>query len=649
MIAFRKFANGRVISLILLGAILLFQPQTVTAQADLNSAIQAVVRIRGCNVAGCNVGLGSGTLIHPSGVILTAYHVTLTDPTNPLSNRHNDFVIELTEDARHIPDVRYRAQFVAANIEADLALLRIYQDEVTGQSITPATNLALPFLPLADVDTITLGETLYILGYPRAGGATINYTDESLSGFDNNGTLLKIQKALSEGNSGGPALIVRNGHYEIAGVVVRRRGDVGAISLMRTVEQLHGLVWQPNALRVWANDVDLKIESTNSGLVLSIDATLHMLDFVDREGYLLLYGFTENRRPLPLIADDTTKGVIQQVVFGEPFTGTTLVETRHHNLQVSLNGLEVPPEKIQWQLLLWDESNQHLLWEGQQWLRAQPAAATPTLSATPTETPTAPETATSTKAPSPTPTATELPTTMPTPTVQPTATAEATVTPTPTLADTTTPTVVPTNTTPPTVTPTITTQATATPKPTATTAPEPAAEPVANRNANLRAGPGTTYQIVGTVQQGQVLSLVGRNQANDWYQLEDQSWIALFLVDNAPPPATLKIVSAPPSPTPLPASAPSPMAETTTDDPFPADKGCMLLQNQLGPELTFTFTSADGSFNEDIRVGNDADVPYCLSPGKYSVTVDAPPPWADINEEFTIAAGDRFFFPIRPQ
>ena len=88
-------------------------------QVNLADAIKAVVRIRGCNVGGCNVGLGSGVVIHSSGVILTANHVTLTDPRNPLSPRLEDFVIEITENARQAPQARYRARLLAAKPEAD--------------------------------------------------------------------------------------------------------------------------------------------------------------------------------------------------------------------------------------------------------------------------------------------------------------------------------------------------------------------------------------------------------------------------------------------------------------------------------------------------------------------------------------------------
>ena len=57
--------------------------------------------------------------------------------------------------------------------------------------------------------TIGLGEQLYVLGYPLAGGKAINYTPAALGGFDENGALLKANVSLNEGYSGGPTLIAR--------------------------------------------------------------------------------------------------------------------------------------------------------------------------------------------------------------------------------------------------------------------------------------------------------------------------------------------------------------------------------------------------------------------------------------------------------
>jgi uncharacterized protein YgiM (DUF1202 family) len=65
-------------------------------------------------------------------------------------------------------------------------------------------------------------------------------------------------------------------------------------------------------------------------------------------------------------------------------------------------------------------------------------------------------------------------------------------------------------------------------------APATGSNATANRVANLRQGPGTEYAILGTAQVGQSLTLTGRNDAGDWYQLDTGAWIAAFLVNNAP-------------------------------------------------------------------------------------------------------------------
>lgn len=65
-------------------------------------------------------------------------------------------------------------------------------------------------------------------------------------------------------------------------------------------------------------------------------------------------------------------------------------------------------------------------------------------------------------------------------------------------------------------------------------APDQACSATVNSNANLRAGPGTGYDIAGTAAAGSLLSVIGQNTAGDWYQLWDdgsQPWIASFLVD----------------------------------------------------------------------------------------------------------------------
>ncbi len=61
------------------------------------------------------------------------------------------------------------------------------------------------------------------------------------------------------------------------------------------------------------------------------------------------------------------------------------------------------------------------------------------------------------------------------------------------------------------------------------------------RSANLRAGPATTYPVVGGATAGQEIEIVATNAAATWLQLENGRWIAAFLVDltgdNVPAPA----------------------------------------------------------------------------------------------------------------
>ncbi|HXF63382.1 MAG TPA: SH3 domain-containing protein [Caldilineaceae bacterium] len=86
-------------------------------------------------------------------------------------------------------------------------------------------------------------------------------------------------------------------------------------------------------------------------------------------------------------------------------------------------------------------------------------------------------------------------------------------------------------------------------RPTTTPMPAQAACPQANRNANLRAGPGTNYSVVGGLQDGECVTIIGRNQAGDWYLLSSGAWVAAFLIDGAPAASTIPVVTVP-TPTP---------------------------------------------------------------------------------------------------
>ncbi|MCB9140332.1 MAG: hypothetical protein H6642_18510 [Caldilineaceae bacterium] len=73
------------------------------------------------------------------------------------------------------------------------------------------------------------------------------------------------------------------------------------------------------------------------------------------------------------------------------------------------------------------------------------------------------------------------------------------------------------------------------------------------------------------------------------------------------------------------------------------------MENFISIELNVTLTAKNWNWNDNFKVAPMGKEVYCLAPGRYTWTVDAPPPWNEINGEFLIEAGDRFIWPIQAQ
>lgn len=149
--------------------------------------------------------------------------------------------------------------------------------------------------------------------------------------------------------------------------------------------------------------------------------------------------------------------------------------------------------------------------------------------------------------------------------VETTTETETETTAAPTSETTTEETTIATETTPETSEPTETTEPTGTAAPTkvpGTPTPTPSIEETpeskvvyAKVNANIRSGPGTSYSIVRTVSAGTALSVVART-ANNWYRLEDSTYVSPSVVsDTAPTPTPTPDPNATPTPTPTPTPA----------------------------------------------------------------------------------------------
>jgi uncharacterized protein YraI len=95
--------------------------------------------------------------------------------------------------------------------------------------------------------------------------------------------------------------------------------------------------------------------------------------------------------------------------------------------------------------------------------------------------------------------------------------------------------------------------------------PVPAAEVIVNTNMNVRGGPGTNYNIVGSASSGERYPIRGRDNGGAWWQIDfrgQDGWVFgdLVTAENAADVAIAQNIPAPPPPPPAP-PAPPPVAE----------------------------------------------------------------------------------------
>jgi uncharacterized protein YraI len=104
------------------------------------------------------------------------------------------------------------------------------------------------------------------------------------------------------------------------------------------------------------------------------------------------------------------------------------------------------------------------------------------------------------------------------------------------------------------------------------TAPAPTGvvTPTVTVDANLRAGPGTEFDVIGGTITGQAINIVGRNADGTWFRLDNGGWVFAALVANPPPLESVPVLN----PDGTPAAAPQPpglgsLLPTPTPTPTP--------------------------------------------------------------------------------
>jgi len=210
------------------------------------------------------IGMGSGFVVAPSGLILTNHHVVTGGRTVELVQGSE---VEVRTEVRRIEVAvggggrhgRFEAWVAASDPELDLAVLQI-------------TGRDLPFLPLGDSDAIEPGDGVTVLGYPfgrqvevgrRVEFDTVpepSVTAGSLSAAraDEEGRTryLQTDASVNPGSSGGPIL---DEDGSVVGIVrmklsVEERGEGAGfgipVNLAKDFLEGHGLLSQVPGTRL---------------------------------------------------------------------------------------------------------------------------------------------------------------------------------------------------------------------------------------------------------------------------------------------------------------------------------------------------------------------------------------------------------------
>lgn len=169
---------------------------------------------------------------------------------------------------------------------------------------------------------------------------------------------------------------------------------------------------------------------------------------------------------------------------------------------------------------------------------------------------------------------------------------------------------------------------------------------------NVRSGPGTGFNRVSVVTRDTALVVDGQVDDCAWLKVTTQDGVEGWVSGSSDFVALdTRCSEIPEVETPdAPAAAPAPAAGNTTSGAAAggnAGQGCYLFNNGYGVELNFTFTDSNGK-GTTFKVPEDGSVEKCLAPGKYTYTLDAPPPWSSVNGEFTVEAGDNVQYDLYP-
>ena len=251
---------------------------------DVEAVSRAVVRVETARVQPSSsgaggfqtIGFGTGSIIDPSGLILTNFHVI--DPTIG----YDVVLIATTAALDQSPQARFVAEVQIVDQLLDLAVLRLVS-AIDGSPLK-TDSLNLPILPLGDSRTVQVLDRILAFGFPDIGDETLTVTTGTISGFlaqegvPQQRAWFKTDTTISFGNSGGAAV---NDQGQLVGVPTQgRANELGSIAQLRPIEL---------ALPLIAAARQGETNNPSSGLLRS-DTTIFDIAFglaFDQEGMLL--------------------------------------------------------------------------------------------------------------------------------------------------------------------------------------------------------------------------------------------------------------------------------------------------------------------------------------------------------------------------
>jgi S1-C subfamily serine protease len=131
------------------------------------------------------VGLGSGTIVHPDGYVISNRHVVMM-PDNTVAK----LAYVTLSDRRE-----FKARVVAVDDKTDIAILKVEEHN-------------LPFARFADSDKARVGDPVYAIGNPLGVGMSVSSGIVSALGRSGMGLnyedFIQTDAAINHGNSGGP-------------------------------------------------------------------------------------------------------------------------------------------------------------------------------------------------------------------------------------------------------------------------------------------------------------------------------------------------------------------------------------------------------------------------------------------------------------